>query len=210
MLLDVSACCSQAQAEDEELLLDLLMQLPWGSMLGLLQDVSLHERLIQQQQWMLAQLLLTQAEEHLLGPAASASGDSASSSTEGGSGQQGKVAHLFGSTLCHSYVCSIRGDILRSMLRLGLDPHKVNAAGQTLLHAALEGRCSTAVARRLVEVMSPLVLVWPDSQANMPLHYLAALPDLQEPERLELLKMVLKRCGAECVLVGGEELWRGC
>lgn len=188
MLLDISKCFRHVSPADEQLLLEFLTQLPWGSMLRLLSNVSLHERLIQQQQWTLARLLLQQAERHL-GPASAAH----ASSSDGGSAP-GQGAGLFSGLLCHSYLGTIPPEVLDRLLRLGLDPHKLSAAGQTLVHAALEGRCSAAVVWRLVESASPLVLVWQDARANLPLHYLAAWPMLHEPENVELLKMVLRRC----------------
>lgn len=191
MLLDISLSCSRVPPQDQELLLTFLVQLPWAGMLGLLRDVSLHEWLIKQQQWMLAQLLLQQAEQHL-GPAA-APPAAASVSSSGGSSKPGRGAGLFSRLLCHSYISSVPPDILEIMLRLGLDPHKLDAAGQTLVHSALEGRCNAAVARQLVESSSPLVMVWQDARANQPLHYLANWSNLHEPENIELLKMVLKR-----------------
>lgn len=82
------------------------------------------------------------------------------------------------------------------MIKLGLAPDKVNGQQQPLLHAALASRCSTQVAMLLLNNTPPEVMLHMDTSHKYPLHYVASLPDLSDPERMELLKAACKRCFA--------------
>lgn len=100
---------------------------------------------------------------------------------------------LFGDLLCHDYVATLTPEVLSGMIKLGLRTDKVNSEQQPLLHAALANRCSTAVAMLLLNNTAPEVMLHEDASHTYPLHYVAALPDLHEPERMELLKAACKR-----------------
>jgi hypothetical protein len=196
MLLEVIPT-SKLQFQDLQLLFQYMETLPWGSMLPLLCDVSLHVAVIRDQRNLpMARLLLNKASMQL-----SLAGASAARSRAGhGSLQDSDAAEyahlsnkLFSDLLCHDYVASLTPEVLSGMIKLGLRTDKVNSEQQPLLHAALANRCSTQVAMLLLNNTPPEVMLHEDSSHSCPLHYVAALPDLHEPERMELLKAACKR-----------------
>jgi hypothetical protein len=195
MLLE--AVPTSLEGWDVQLLLQYMDQLPWGSMLPLLCDVSLYVVLIKEQRNLpVARLLLSKASMQL-----SLAGAAKARIRAGRGSQQdadiADYAHLsnslFRDLLCHDYVASLTPEVLSGMIKLGLAPDKVNGQQQPLLHAALAGRCSTQVAMLLLNNTPPEVMLHMDTSHNYPLHYVASLPDLADPERMELLKAACKR-----------------
>lgn len=195
MLLEVIS--TKLPFQDVQLLLQYMETLPWHSMLPLLCDASLHVAVIRDQRNLpMARLLLNKASMQLSLAAASA----ARSRAGHGSVQDtdaAEYAHLskklFSDLLCHDYVASLTPEVLSGMVKLGLRTDKVNSELQPLLHAALANRCSTQVAMLLLNNTPPEVMLHEDASHSYPLHYVAALPDLHEPERMELLKAACKR-----------------
>jgi hypothetical protein len=201
MLLEVIP--TKLQVQDVQLLLQYFDNLPWGSMLPLLCDASLHVAVIRDQRNLpMARLLLNKASMQLsLAAAAAACSRTGHGSLQGSDAAE--YAHLFktlfSDLLCHDYVASLTPEVLSGMIRLGLRTDKVNSQQQPLLHAALANRCSTQVAMLLLNNTPPEVMLHEDASHSYPLHYVAALPDLHEPERMELLKAACKRwVGCEC------------
>lgn len=199
MLLEVIP--TKLQYMDVQMLLQYMDTLPWNTMLPLLCDVFLHVSLIRDQRnFPLARLLLEKAAWQLNLAAAAAAG---ARSRLGGSvsthaaPDAADYAHLskklFGDLLCHDYVATLTPEVLSGMIKLGLRTDKVNGQQQPLLHAALANRCSTAVAMLLLNSTAPEVMLHEDASHTYPLHYVAALPDLQEPDRMDLLKAACRR-----------------
>lgn len=200
MLLEVIP--TKLHGWDVQLLLQYLDALPWNTMLPLLCDVSLHVALIRDQRNLpMARLLLDKAAWQLSLAAAAAAGArsrlGASSISSQAAPDAAEYAHLskklFSDVLCHDYVAKLTPEVLSGMIKLGLRTDKVNGEQQPLLHAALANRCSTAIAMLLLNNTAPEVMLHEDASHTYPLHYVAALPDLHEPERMELLKAACNR-----------------
>lgn len=177
-------------------MLKYMDQLPWNKMLPLLCDVSLHVALIRDQRNLpVARLLLSKAAMQLSLAAAAAARNRAVHGSQYAP-DAAEYAHLsqtlFSDLLCHDYVASLTPEVLSGLIKLGLQTDKMNSEQQPLLHAALANRCSTQVAMLLLNNTRPEVMLHEDASHTYPLHYIAALPDLHEPERMELLKVACK------------------
>lgn len=187
------------QPRDVQLLLEYMDSLPWNSMLPLLCDVSLHVAAMKTRHSMsLARLLLDKAALQLSMAAAAAVSNrhrpGLASSQADEEMQYGHLRRcLFSDLLCHDFVATLTPEVLSGLIKLGLQTDKVNREQQPLLHAALAARCSTAVAMLLLNSTPPEVMLHEDASHTYPLHYIAALPDLHEPHRMELLVAACKR-----------------
>lgn len=197
MLLEVMP--ANLLPRDTSLLLMHMHNLPWHTMLPVLADVSLYVAIIRDQHNMqLAKLLLDQAAAQFskatAGSTAAHGSKAEAAEAAESAGHARRSKQMFSSLLCHEYVASMTPPVLQGLLNLGLRPDKVNSQQQPLLHAALEGRCSSGVALMLLEASPPEVMLHEDASHNYPLHYIARLPDLNEPDRLSLLRAACNRC----------------
>jgi len=197
MLLEVMS--PKLSATDRVLLLRYSDNLLWASLLPVLSDVSLHIAVIRDKYNMpLARLLLEKA-VHQLGltaatvAAAHNGPGTASTHLEAATKYSTAAKRLFANLLCHDYVATLTPEVLTGMITLGLRTDKVNGEQQPLLHRALADRCSTPLAMLLLNRTPPEVMLHEDASHTYPLHYVAALPDLHEPNRMELLKAACDR-----------------